>query len=72
MSDTLLNPKVYLQRLDSEVAYSCNRLTGGVVNVTVRVVKKDQDVGKGRFPEHAKLILKHAPLYIAGGDDKAL
>ena len=58
--------KAYLQQLDPEVSYSCQSLTGGVVNVTIRAVKQSEYVEKGRFPGRASLVLKHAPPFVAG------
>lgn len=76
----------YLSGLDPSSTYHVDRLTGGVVNVTVRATKSslplssetrsspsnvDLNGGQGRFPGHKTLILKHAPPFIAGVGESA-
>ena len=61
----------YLQQLDPEVAYSCEPLTGGVVNITIRASKHGSDIDNGKFPGRQSLVLKHAPPYIAGSAEQA-
>jgi len=71
----------YLREIDPAYIYQIDRLTGGVVNVTVRASKTalaptlgaveqpsgtaSLDLSRGRFPGHGTLILKYAPPYIA-------
>jgi len=60
----------YLGRIDPAQRYAVHRLTGGVVNVTVRARKLDTIAG-GRFPGHESIVIKYAPPYIAGVGEEA-
>lgn len=65
--------QTYLKQLDPEHSYSITKLTGGVVNVTVRAIKAAQyDIDDGRFPGHRSMILKYAPPFVAGVGPEAV
>lgn len=65
--------QTYLKQLDSQHSYFIVRLTGGVVNVTVRATKASHHhVDAGRFPGHRSVILKYAPPFVAGVGPEAV
>ena len=55
----------FLASHDPNVSYKHQRLTGGIVNTTVRASKCSPDTSSGRYPQHGSIILKHAAPYIA-------
>jgi hypothetical protein len=73
MESAPFDPRAYLEQIDPGITYSCEPLTGGIVNVTTRASKDDtaNDTSRGRFPGHKSLILKYAPPYIAGVGEAA-
>jgi hypothetical protein len=73
MASAPFDPRAYLEQIDPGITYSCESLTGGIVNVTTRASKEDtaNNTSRGRFPDHESLILKYAPPYIAGVGEAA-
>ena len=58
----------YLATIDPHQAYAIEKLTGGLVNYTVRAIRvaaDDDDHRLSRFPGHDSIIIKHAPPFIA-------
>ena len=58
----------YLSKLDPTQSYCVNRLSGGLINETIRAAKNESRTvpsREGRFPDHDSLILKYAPPYVA-------
>lgn len=77
--DSSFDFPTYLHSLDASQPYTeVEVLTGGIVNITVRVsryssppaasaaeTQDEKDSKEGRFHGHSSIILKHAPPYIA-------
>ncbi len=58
--------KTYLSKLDPSQSYTIKPLTGGLVNLTVRAIKKPCiPVSGGKFPSKHSIIIKYAPPFIA-------
>jgi hypothetical protein len=55
----------YLTEHDPDVQYQTQKLSGGLINFTVRATKPAKQSRSGRYPCHPSLILKHAPPYLA-------
>ena len=56
----------YLAKLDPTQCYAIRQLTGGLINETVRAVKRSSlGPGEGAFPGYHSLVLKYAPPYVA-------
>ena len=56
----------YLLKLDPGRSYEIRRLTGGLINETVRAVKQPSlGAEEGTFPSHGSLVLKYAPPFVA-------
>jgi hypothetical protein len=62
----------FLLTIDSSSCYDVQRLTGGVVNLTVRATRTRGDNEESRFANHSSIILKQAPPYVAGVGEHAL
>lgn len=60
----LFDFNAFLAKLDPFSAYEINKLTGGLINLTVRAVKTNS-IDHGAFPGKASLILKFAPPFVA-------
>lgn len=54
----------YLQHVDAGQSYKVDRLTGGIINVTARALRRPS-LGPSRFLDHTSIVLKHAKPYVA-------
>lgn len=71
-TEMLFDFSSYLSKIDPSQSYTIQKLTGGVVNLTVRAIKKPSRTSdEGRFPGHRTLILKYAPPFVAEVGEKA-
>jgi hypothetical protein len=64
----------YLSKFDPSERYSIERLTGGLVNITVRATKEDvnpEALHRERFTGRKSVILKYAPPYVAAVGESA-
>ncbi|ESK93973.1 protein kinase subdomain-containing protein pkl [Moniliophthora roreri MCA 2997] len=62
----------FLHDIDPTISYSIIPLSGGLINSTVRAVKKPgSPQGSGSFPNEQSIILKHVPPFVASIGEKA-
>ena len=61
----------YLSTIDPNIRYTIQRLSGGVINITLRAVKSSVTSSGSEYIRQPSIILKHALPYVAGVGESA-